>query len=124
MCNKHVHSTVTRASHFHCLIGVINKPTTVGLCISPVYRRLAVAKFSPQCRNCSRDHDHAHLGNIHSSQDQDFAWPTRVQNLKSLALAVAEILHGVERFFIGRVGLAMISQCTKFEVCRFTRYEK
>ena len=26
--------------------GVINKPTTVELCISPVYRRLAVAKFS------------------------------------------------------------------------------
>ena len=27
------------------------------------------------------------------------------------------------RFFIGRVGLAMVSQCTKFEVSRFTRYE-
>ena len=25
--------------------GVINKPTTVELCIPPVYRRLAVAKF-------------------------------------------------------------------------------
>ena len=25
--------------------GVINKPTTVELCISPVYRRLAVAEF-------------------------------------------------------------------------------
>jgi len=46
MCSKHVHSTVTRASRFHCLIGVINKPTTVELCISPVYRRLAMAKFS------------------------------------------------------------------------------
>jgi len=46
MCSKHVHSTVTRASCFHCLIGVINKLTTVELCISPVYRRLAVAKFS------------------------------------------------------------------------------
>ena len=46
MCNKHVHATVTRSSRFHCLIGVINKPTTVELCISPVYRRLAVAKFS------------------------------------------------------------------------------
>ena len=44
--NKHVHSTVTHSSRFHCLIGVINKPTTVELCISPVYRRLAVAKFS------------------------------------------------------------------------------
>jgi len=28
MCNKHVHSTMTRLSRFHCLIGVINKPTT------------------------------------------------------------------------------------------------
>jgi len=66
MCNKHVHSTMTRTSRFHCLIGVINKPTTVQLCIPPVYRRLAVAKFlSPQCRNCSRDRDHAHSGKTH-----------------------------------------------------------
>ena len=28
MCNKHVHTTITRSSCFHCLIGVINKPTT------------------------------------------------------------------------------------------------
>ena len=49
----------------------INKPTTVELCISPVYRRLAVAKFSlsPQSRNYSRDFHHAHLGSTHSSQD-------------------------------------------------------
>jgi len=33
MCSKHVHSTVTRASCFDCVIGVINKPTTVELCI-------------------------------------------------------------------------------------------
>jgi len=46
MCNKHVHSTMTRSSRFYCPIGVINKPTTVHLWISPVYRRLAVAKFS------------------------------------------------------------------------------
>jgi len=26
-------------------------------------------------------------------------------------------------FFIGRVGTAMVNQCTKFEVSRFTRYE-
>jgi len=25
MCNKHVHSTVTRSSRFHCLIGVTKK---------------------------------------------------------------------------------------------------
>ena len=46
MCNKHVHSTITRWSCFHCPVGVINKPMTVALWISPVYRRLAVAKFS------------------------------------------------------------------------------
>jgi len=46
MCNKNVHSTVTHSSRFHCLTGVTNKPTTVELCISPVYPRLAVAKFS------------------------------------------------------------------------------
>jgi len=46
VCNKYVHSTMTPSSRFHCPIGVINKPTTDELCISPVYRRLAVAKFS------------------------------------------------------------------------------
>jgi len=70
LCNKHVHSTVTRSSPFYCPVGVINKPTTVELWISSVYRRLVVAKFlSPQYRNCSRDPDNAHLGNTHSSQD-------------------------------------------------------
>ena len=37
-----VHSTMTAP----IVSGVINKPTTVELCISRVYRRLAVAKFS------------------------------------------------------------------------------
>jgi len=46
MCNKHVHSTMTQSSRFYCPIGVINKPTTDELWISPVYRPLAVAKFS------------------------------------------------------------------------------
>jgi len=46
MCNIHVHSTMTRPSRFHCLRCVINEPTTDDLWISPVYRRLAVAKFS------------------------------------------------------------------------------
>ena len=45
MWNKHVHSTMTRSSRFHCSIGVINKPTTGELWISPVYWRLAVAIF-------------------------------------------------------------------------------
>ena len=40
MCNKHVHSTMTRSIHFHCLIGVINKPTTDDLLLSPAYRRM------------------------------------------------------------------------------------
>jgi len=40
-----VHSTMTRPSRFHCLRCVINKPTTIELCISPVYRRLAGAKL-------------------------------------------------------------------------------
>jgi len=67
-CNKHVHSTMTRSSRFRCPVGVINEPTTVELWISPVYRRLAVAKFSKSTmysRNCSRDPDHAHLRNTH-----------------------------------------------------------
>jgi len=64
MCNKHMHSTMTRSSRFHCPIGVINKPTTDELWISPVYRRLALAKasrgknyklrcmhFRPECPN-------------------------------------------------------------------------
>ena len=46
LCNKHVHSTMTPSSPFYCPVRVINKPTTVELWISPVYRRLAVAKFS------------------------------------------------------------------------------
>jgi len=46
ICNKHVHSTMTRSSRFHCFIGVIKKPTMDELWISPLYRWLAVAKFS------------------------------------------------------------------------------
>jgi len=42
---NNVHSTMTRPSRLP-LSGVINKPTMVELCISPVYLRLAVAKFS------------------------------------------------------------------------------
>ena len=41
-----VHSTMTRLSRSHCLRSVINKLTTDELWISPVYRWLAVAKFS------------------------------------------------------------------------------
>jgi len=38
MCNKHVHSTMTRSSRVHWPIGVINKPTMDVLWISPVRR--------------------------------------------------------------------------------------
>ena len=72
MCNKHVHSTMTRSSRFHCPIGVINKPTTDDLWTSPVVYTddLLWRNFlSPQRRNCSRYPDHALLGNTHSSQD-------------------------------------------------------
>jgi len=33
MCNKHVHSTMTRSSRFHCPVGVIKKLTTDITCI-------------------------------------------------------------------------------------------
>jgi len=37
MCYKHLHSTMTPSTRLHCPIGVINKPTTDELWISPVY---------------------------------------------------------------------------------------
>ena len=51
---------------------VINKPTTVELCsLYHLYTDDLLWRnfLSPQCRNCSPDPDHAHLGNTHSSQD-------------------------------------------------------
>ena len=65
-----VHSTMTRPSRFHCLrchkqtddcqvVYITCIPTT---CCGESFQ-------SPQCRNCSRDPDHAHLGSTHSSQD-------------------------------------------------------
>ena len=74
----------------------MNKPTTVELCISPVYRRLAVAEFF-KVHNVEIAHvtltapTYGTLTHLKT----DFAWLTHVQNLKSLALAVAEKLHGV-----------------------------
>ena len=46
--------------------------------------------LSPQCRNYSREPDNANLGPVNH---QYFTWPTRIQNSKSLALAVREILR-------------------------------
>jgi len=45
---NNVHSRLNRDATESAPIvsGVINKPTTVELCVSHVYRRLAVAKFS------------------------------------------------------------------------------
>ena len=71
VCNKHIHSIVTRSSRFHCPIGLINKPTTDRVVdityIGPTDDLLWRNFLSPQCRNCSRDPDRAHLGNTHSS---------------------------------------------------------
>ena len=65
-----VHSTMTRPSRFHCLRCIINKPTTVS-CVYHLYTDDLLWRnfLSPQCRNWSRDPDHAHLGSTHSSQD-------------------------------------------------------
>jgi len=41
----------------------------------------------------------------HSLQDEDIAWPTAVQNLKSLALAVQDKLHGVQNSKTGHLTL-------------------
>ena len=66
------------------------KPTTLSCVYHLSTDDLLWRNFlSPQCRNCSRDPDHA---------------PFR------------------EDFF-GRVGRAMVIQCTKYEVSRFSRYE-
>jgi len=78
MCNKHVHSTMTRSSRFHCLIGVINKPTTD--------RVVYITCIPTTCRNCSRDPDHAHLGNTHQKTKT-----SRIQNLKSLGSPVTKL---------------------------------
>ena len=49
---------------------VINKLTTLSCVYHLSTDDLLWRNFlSPQCRNCSRDPDHAHLGNTHSSQD-------------------------------------------------------
>ena len=68
---------------------VINKPMTLS-CLYRLYTDDMLWRnfLSPQCRNCSRDPDHAHLGSTYSSQDEDFTWSTSVQNLESLALRV------------------------------------
>ena len=45
MCHKQCALNHDAIESAPIVSAVINKPTTVELCISPVYRRLAVAKF-------------------------------------------------------------------------------
>ena len=57
MCNKHVHSTVTRSSRFHCPIGVINKPTMIlGLydtrCYFNVRSKADMSRLNLPTKNC------------------------------------------------------------------------
>ena len=48
---------------------VINKPTTLSCVYQLSTNHLLWRNFlSPQCRNCSLDPDHVHLGSTHSSQ--------------------------------------------------------
>jgi len=68
MCNKHVHSIMTLSSRFYGC----QQQTDYGLsCGYHLYTDDLLWRnfLSPQCRNCSRAPDHAHLGNTHSSQD-------------------------------------------------------
>jgi len=131
---------MTRSSRFRCPVGVINKPTTVELWISPVCRRLAVAKICKSTmlklltwpwrrplRECSlitrlrlRIANPCTRFEVSSfSRCRDFTSGAKI--LKRVSWPWPRPFQG--RFFFGRVGLAMVSQCTKFEVSRFTRYE-
>ena len=79
MYNRNVHSTMTRSSRFYCPIGVINKPTTGELSILDITYLytddLLWRNFlSPQCRNCSRDHDHAPFREDLSPAGWDLPW--------------------------------------------------
>jgi len=123
MCNKHVHSTMTRSSRFHCLIGVINKPTTGELWISPVYRRLAVVNFLKSAMQNLLAWPWPHPLRQHSLITR-LTWPTRVQNLKSLAFVTLprpRPFQGI--FFVGSLRLALCNLCTKFKVPACSCYE-
>jgi len=94
----------------HCLSGVINIPTTVELCISPVY--LLWRNFlSPQRRNCSRDPDHAHLGNREHSLitrlrlHNHMADPCTKSEVSSVSRCGDIRLHGVQNSKTGYLTL-------------------
>ena len=81
--NKLLHSAMTRST----VVGVIHK-LTVGEFVDHTNTLMPCCGknfLSPKYRNYSRDSDHANLGDSQSSK-----WPTRIRNLKSLALAVPE----------------------------------
>jgi len=98
MFNKHVHSTVTRSSRFHCLISVINKPTTVELYISVTCIPTTCCGEIFLVHNVEIAHvtvttpirEHSLITRLRLRMADSFT-----KYLKSLALAVAEILHGM-----------------------------
>jgi len=97
MCNKHVHSTMTRSIRFHCPVGVINKPTTDEFWTSCGYHLytddLLWRNFlSPQCRNCSPDPDHATFREYFFSSA---GWDN-VPNFKSLGSPVTKLRMAVQ----------------------------
>jgi len=140
LCNKHVHSTVPRSSPFYCPVGVVNKPTTVELWISPVYRRLPVAKFSkstiqklltwPWPRPL-REHSlitRLRLRMANPCTKLEVSSVSRCGDFYMGCKIIKRVNWLWPRpfrkiFFIGRVGFAMVSQCTKFEVSNYTHYE-
>jgi len=94
------------------------------------------ATESAQCRNCSRDPDHAHLGSTHKTKTSHGRPVYKIWSLWRYPLQRyymgCKILKRViwpwprpfqGRFFFDRVERAMVSLCTKYEVSRFTCYE-
>ena len=65
-----VHSTMTRPSRL-LLSQVSYTNRRRSSCVYHLYTDDLLRRnfLSPQCRNCSRDPDHAHLGSTHSPQD-------------------------------------------------------
>jgi len=51
--------------------------------------------WAQKCRHGSREPNHTHLGDSQSSEGYYFTLQTSVQDMKSLALAIPEIFHGV-----------------------------
>jgi len=86
---------MTRSSRFHCPVGVMNKPIRDELWISPLYRQLAVAKFSSSTMYKLLAWPWPRPLQEHSliTRLRDYTWPTGVQNLKSLGVSHL-VVHG------------------------------